>query len=246
MPTEVATSCIKGFVKNTLIDWEGKIACLLFLGGCNFRCPFCHNGDLVENSAAIPGVPTKEVLDYLEQQRGWIDGVVVSGGEPTLSEDLTGLLSSLKEQGMPVKLDTNGTRPARLAQLVGKNLIDAVSMDIKAPLNEKYNLATATKVDVAALRDSMRLFRDSKLDVVFRTTVCPVFLGEEDLVAIAEEITDTFGGHAAYVLQQFRPLNCLDKSFEKVVPYSTEELTRMLGAVREILPQAVLRGTADD
>ncbi|MCX7703690.1 MAG: anaerobic ribonucleoside-triphosphate reductase activating protein, partial [Planctomycetota bacterium] len=162
---------IKGFLPNTLIDWEGKVAAEIFLSGCNFRCPFCHSGYLVydrENEC----IPLESILACIEREKGWIDGVVISGGEPTLCPALEGLCVEFRNRNLGVKLDTNGSNPALIGRLVNLGLLDFVSLDVKAPLDERYSAATGVmEPPVEQVRESVRLLMRSSIDYEFRTTV---------------------------------------------------------------------------
>ena len=134
---------IKGFVDLSLVDWDGKLSCVIFLPNCNFRCPFCHNTTLVLHPERGETIPFERVEDYLNKQKDWLDGVCITGGEPTLHNDLPDLCSKLKEIGFLVKVDTNGTNPTMMKELMNKSLINYIAMDIKAPLTaEKYSKAT--------------------------------------------------------------------------------------------------------
>ena len=214
---------IKGFTRNTFIDWDGKIASIVFLPGCNFRCPYCHASALVKDGAGLPAVSVAEVDGYLEQNRGWIDGVVISGGEATFHNNLPALVDHLRERGMGVKLFTNGSRPAMLRRLVDGGKLNAVSMDVKGPLDERYSVAAGTPVDLDAIRESIGILKGSGIQHEFRTTVCPAVLSASDVVDTARDLA----GAELLILQQFRPIDCLDPEFERVKPYRNDELDRM-------------------
>lgn len=159
---------IAGLQKMTLLDYPGKVACTVFLQGCNFRCPFCHNSGLLCGPAETP-ISTEELLTFLKKRQGLLDGVCVTGGEPTLCRELPELLAAIKDLGFAVKLDTNGSRPQVLAELIGRGLVDYVAMDIKnSP--DKYALTTGVQPDLAAIEESIRLLIDGKTDYEFRTT----------------------------------------------------------------------------
>jgi len=222
---------IKGFNRNTLLDWEGKIASILFLPGCNFRCPYCHASALVVDPASQPTVPLEEVDAYLEKNRGWIDGIVITGGEPTLQPRLADLFDHLIEHGVQIKLFTNGSRPGVLEQLIKTERIAAASMDIKAPLDARYERAAGAPVDLDAIRASIDVLTNSGINYEFRTTVCPAVLGHDDVVDTARAIR----GAQRFTLQQFRPVDCLDPEFERIKPYGAEQLGRMAEAVSEFV-----------
>jgi pyruvate formate lyase activating enzyme len=199
---------IRGLIENTLIDWEGKVACEIFLPTCNLRCPFCHAGHLLTNDGSLESIPVSSVTGVLDRNRGWIDGVVISGGEPTIHLTLPALIEELRSHGALIKLDTNGTRPDVLDDLMHRGLIDAVSMDIKAPLDDRYYEAAGVVCNLDVIRESIRLIMASGIDYEFRTTVCPDYHDLDVLIDIGRGIR----GAKRYVLQPFRPGFCLDPS----------------------------------
>lgn len=228
---------IKGFIRNTLLDWDGKIASIIFLPGCNFRCPYCHASALVRDGHLLPSVPFEEVQAYLEKNRGWIDGVVISGGEVTLHAGLPDLIKRLRAFGVAIKLFTNGSRPDVLRKLIDERLVDALSMDMKGPLDARYSKAAGTPVDLDAIRESIAILIGSGLPYEFRTTVCPTILSHEDVVDTARAIE----GAELLVLQQFRPVDCLDPEFGEIKPYSEPELDGMADAAREFVRKCVVQ-----
>ena len=229
---------IRGFIENTLIDWEGKIACEVFLPTCNLRCPFCHAGHLLTSDGELESIPVSAVTDCLDRHKGWIDGVVISGGEPTLFETLPALIDEFRSHGAKIKLDTNGTRPEVLEDLLASGLLDAISMDIKTALDERYNAATATDCDVDAVRRSTQIIMGSGIEYEFRTTVCPAFVGPDELRDIAEAIR----GADKYILQQFKPGACLDPAMNDVEPYTRDQLRTFASELREYVGQCIVRG----
>ncbi|KPJ63400.1 MAG: hypothetical protein AMS15_00500 [Planctomycetes bacterium DG_23] len=229
---------IKGFIQTTLIDWPGKIASEIFLAGCNFRCPYCHSRHLVVAPQELETIPLDAVLAHLKKNAGWIDGVVVSGGEPTLHQDLGALLEKFIRLGLPVKLDTNGTRPEFLTELSRAGLIHYVAMDIKAPLDERYFGSSGVKCDLEAVRHSIDFLLQDNLDYEFRTTVCPAFLERKDICDIARQIE----GARRYILQNFRPVNCLDPKMEEVDPFPKELLQEMASEARAFVGEVSVRG----
>ncbi|MEM2878936.1 MAG: anaerobic ribonucleoside-triphosphate reductase activating protein, partial [Candidatus Hadarchaeales archaeon] len=183
------------------LDYPGKIAAIAFVGGCNFRCGFCYNRDLVLAPDAISSISESEVLSYLESKRDWLDGLVITGGEPTLYSDLPDFLARVKSLGYSVKLDTNGSNPDMLAALIERHLVDYVALDIKAPLDdEKYHEIVGSQSNgvTGNVRRSVEILMSGNVDYEFRTTVIPE-LGREDLLRIAEQIR----GARRYYLQQF-------------------------------------------
>lgn len=230
---------IKGFVETSLIEWEGMLVSILFLPGCNYRCSYCHSPHLVYSSEDMETIPTEVVMESLRRRKGWIDGVVVSGGEPTLQKGLKELIKRLKALGVKVKLDTNGSNPDVLEELLEEGLLDCIAMDVKAPLREEeYSRATGGPCNVEALKRSIHLILQSGVEHEFRTTVCPGFLAEEAVREIARDILGT----KKYVLQSFRPNNCLDPSMLEVKPYPAERLKKFKEIVKSYLGHCFIRG----
>lgn len=182
-----------------MVDWPGKVVAALFTPGCNFNCSYCHNRMLLGEEGGEERLDTAQVVAWLEQRAGLLDGVVVTGGEATLQPDLAGFMETLRAMGYPVKLDTNGSRPGVLRELTGAGLADYVAMDVKAP-RELYDDVTGTEVDEAAIDESIRVLLDGETEYEFRTTVLPYFQ-HGDIRAIGERIE----GAQRYVLQQYQP-----------------------------------------
>jgi pyruvate formate lyase activating enzyme len=211
---------IKGFLRNSLIEWEGLVASVLYLPGCNFRCHYCHTPDLLTADPDMRSVPLEVIERAIQESNGWLDGVVVSGGEPTIHSGLPGLLAALKHCGVKTKLNTNGGNPEMLRACLAEGLLDAVALDVKAPLDDRYERVAGVPVDLVAVHESIMLLLDSHIEYEFRTTVCPQFTGEKDVLDIARELR----GAADYVLQPFRPVDCLDPALNEVKPYLKETL----------------------
>lgn len=211
---------LRGWVRTSLLDFPGRIATVLFTGGCNFRCPPCQNAGLVLHPEAFPRVEEKEIWAFLERRKGKVEGVVLTGGEPTLQLDLLPFLQRLRETGLEAKLDTNGYRPEVLQAVLVEGLVDYVAMDVKAP-PEKYPLLSGRPdLDLGRIERSIHLLRNSGIPHEFRTTVVPTLLDERDVEAIARWLE----GASLYVLQPFRPAGTLDPALEHVAPYPTEWL----------------------
>jgi pyruvate formate lyase activating enzyme len=239
--TLMASLEIKGFVEASFCDWDGRVATVVFLSGCNLRCPFCQNGDLVLAPERLASLDFARLSSYLERNREWIDGVVMTGGEPTIWDDLPGLARRIKALGFPIKLDTNGTRPAMIRTLADESLLDYVAMDVKAPLDQRYCAATGTDVDVDAVRRSIEmslgLFGDS---CEFRTTLVPGLVGETEVVEIARQL----GSRARYVLQQFVPERCLDTALRRSLPYSEDFVLGLVEKAKVHVKSCFFRGRA--
>lgn len=180
---------IFGFQKMTLLDFPGKVACTVFTGGCNFRCPFCHNARLVTH-IDDPEISKEEILSYLNKRKGLLDGVCITGGEPLLQPDLADFISEIKEMGYAVKLDTNGAYPEKLANLLDRNLLDYVAMDIKNS-KEKYPLTCGTEVDIQKIEQSVQLLKSGKVEYEFRTTLVKELHEEKDILSMAKWLQGT-------------------------------------------------------
>lgn len=215
---------IGGLQKTTLIDYPGKVACTVFLIGCNFRCPFCYSAELVlpRKIKKQPKISEKDFFAFLRERRGLLEGIVLCGGEPTIHQDLPDFIKKIRALGFLVKLDTNGSNPAMLKRLVRQKLVDYIAMDIKAPLNNKdYQRATGVKADIENIKKSIGIIKSSGVNYEFRTTVVPTIHSKEDIFRIARDI----GPAKAYFLQNFRPEKNLDPKFKKMKPYSKDFLS---------------------
>jgi len=240
---------IGGLQKTTLIDYPGKIACTVFLVGCNFRCPFCYSQELVLSEKIKKNeIPEKDFFNFLKERKGLLEAVTICGGEPTINKDLPDFIKKIKKLGYLVKLDTNGLNPKMLKKLIDEKLIDYVAMDIKAPVGaknqnlkcknqndnskfkDKYEQATGTKIDLEKIKKSIATIKNSGLDYEFRMTVVPRIHTKEDILQIAKDISPA----KKFYLQNFnktKPL--LDPSFQKIKPYGAEYL---LEIQKEISP----------
>lgn len=219
---------IGGLQKTTLIDFPGKVACTVFFAGCNFRCGFCHNPELVlpKEIKAQSKISEKEFFDFLKERKGLLEGVVLCGGEPCIFDGLSQFCAKIKKMGYAIKLDTNGSRPKMLQKLIDAQLIDYVAMDIKAP-KEKYNAAAGVKVDIKNIQKSIDILKQGRVDYEFRTTVVPGIHTKEDIIQIAKELSPA----KKYFLQNFQPGKTIDPKFEKVKPYSDKEILEIQKAV---------------
>ncbi len=227
---------IYGFQKTTLLDYPEHVAATVFTGGCNFRCPFCHNGLLVLNPEAQPRIPEEEVFAYLEKRRGILEGVCITGGEPTLQEDLAEFAGRLKEIGYSVKLDTNGSRPQVLRELLDAGLLDYVAMDIKASWDRYAEAAGVKDFDPAPIRESMELLKNSKIPCEFRTTAVKGIHSVQEF----REIGRMLQGCQAYYIQGFRESeNMIGEGFEG---FSREEMEEMASLAGEHVDKVMLRG----
>ncbi len=215
---------IKSFLKTSLLDWRGHICCVVFLGGCNFRCPYCHNKDIVLWPERLSDIPLSEILDYISTYQEWIDGVVISGGEPCINSELPMLCELLRKTGTKIKLDTNGSKPKLLDLLIHEGLLDYIAMDFKSPLNEtSYRRCTGIWTDIESIKQTIDLLLKGSVDYELRVTVCPYLLNIEDIKNMGERIQ----GAKRLVLQNYLPQNTLESSFADIVPYPIEKLQEM-------------------
>ena len=228
---------IKGFMKTSLLDYPGKIASVIFLPSCSFHCPYCHNKELVLNDPRLVSFEEIGILTFLENKKKWIDGVVVSGGEPTIHSGLPDFLIKLKKLGYLIKLDTNGTNPNMLKQLLDEKLIDYVAMDIKSS-KKNYAKATAVKVDIEKIEQSIDLIINSSIDYEFRTTIVPGLINMDDILSIGEWIK----GSKKYYLQQFVQIKTLNDSYMDKTPYPNPILREMMESIKENFEICEVRG----
>ena len=226
---------IHGLQKMTLLDYPGKVACTVFLGGCDFRCPFCHNGELVED----PGPAQMDeagLLEFLRRRRGLLDGVCITGGEPLLRPDLAGPLKAIKDLGFLVKLDTNGTHPHRLRELVEAGLVDYVAMDVKNSPERYAETVGLEKLDLAPIRESVDYLLSGAVDYEFRTTVVKQFHDEGSFRAIGLWLA----GAKRYFLQSVVDRDTVLRA--GLTPCSKEELEGFVRLLKADVPQVELRG----
>lgn len=228
-----------GLQKNSYIDFPGKLSCVLFFSGCNFDCPYCHNPDLVTGCSDCPHyIKENNVYDFLEQRRGFLDGVVISGGEPTLQKDLTALCQKVKGMGYPVKLDTNGSRPHVICELIENNLVDYLAMDIKTdPMN--YSPYIKKDCDPETIFSSIRIIMESGLPYEFKTTCIKPLVDE----SIVENICHLIQGADLYALQQFRDKQVLHPEFfdGKECCFSDEELQGFKAVASSWVKECIVR-----
>ncbi len=235
---------IKGLQKTSLIDYPGKLASVIFVGGCNFRCPFCHNAELVLNPEKMPGISEEEVLAFLKSRKGWVEGVVITGGEPTIHRELPYFIEKVREIGIPVKLDTNGTNNVMLRQLIKAGFLDYIAMDIKAPPS-KYEAAAGMSAASAAglscglidIKESVKDIMSSGLKYEFRTTVVPRLHKEADIIEIGQWLK----GADKFVLQQFRPMTPIDTDYRIEKPYPRAKLDDFADKLRPFIKRVEVR-----
>ncbi len=231
---------IVGFTETSLLDWHGRIAAVLWIGGCNFTCPFCHNHQVADDDPKLPEVPWDEIARTLQRKRDWYDGVVLTGGEPLMHPEVFELCRLLKHMGQKVKIDTNGSFPYALKALLELKLVDAVAMDVKAPLDSRYAKAAGRQVDVASLRRTIRLLLETGIEHEFRCTLVPGLIDpKEDAAAIAEAIK----GAQAVALQAYVPERARVKGFGGGKSYSQSEVDAMAEVLRRSIKEVRIRGS---
>lgn len=228
---------IGGFQRSSLIDYPGKISAIIFTQGCNFRCPYCHNPELVDPELFAEPLKVEDIFAHLNSRRGLLDAVVISGGEPTLQTDIGELLRAIKKMGFFVKLDTNGSNPGVIKSLIAEDLIDYIAMDIKAPF-ERYHDVVKLNIDVTKIKESIEIIMNSPLDYEFRTIVVKNLLSESDIISIAHSIK----GARKYVLQNLVLSKMLEPSTAKTVhPYSDRELNEIKDKVKKYVEMCLVR-----
>ncbi|MCR4651700.1 MAG: anaerobic ribonucleoside-triphosphate reductase activating protein [Lachnospiraceae bacterium] len=227
---------IHGFNKTTLLDYPGLLASTVFTGGCNLRCPFCHNGDLVLHPEIYPAISEEEVLEHLRKRANIIKGVCITGGEPTLQKDLPAFIDSIKSVGLKVKLDTNGFNPDCLSELIHSGSLDYIAMDIKGGRSGYGNCVGIKDIDIKRFDKSIELIMSSSVPYEFRTTAVKGLHTEEDFLDIREWISNA----GQYYIQSYTYRDTvIDK---KCSAFTKEELEHFINIVRSSIPAASLRG----
>ena len=221
--------------KLSLVDFDDNLTATLFMAGCPFRCPFCHNADLVLHPERAEKIPFADIMDYLRKRQGVLDAVCITGGEPTLMPDLEEKIRAIRELGYKIKLDSNGFQPHVLKDLIEKGLLDYVAMDIKnSPA--KYSMTAGVEVDVSAIEESVRLLMGSGIGYEFRTTSIEEFHDYGDFVKIGQWLA----GAKRYFIQKYVDSEyCIQRHFHEISPQKAEECLKI---VREYIPNAQLRG----
>lgn len=212
---------IKGLQKLTLIDYPDKVACTIFTFGCNFRCGFCHNPELIVDDGR-PDLKREDIIKFLEEREGLLDAVCITGGEPTINKDLPDFISKIKSMGFLVKLDTNGSNPKMIEELINKKLVDYIAMDIKGPI-EIYDEIAEVKVNKEDVKKSVEIIKNRVKNYEFRITVVPTVFKEEHVKMIVEWLGDV----RAFYIQNFGNEKNLDEKFKKVEPYRKEQLKKI-------------------
>lgn len=230
---------IRGRIETSLVDWDGKLATVLFFDRCNFACPYCQNWELMARPAAYPAVELEDVLKKLLSRKDWIDGVVLSGGEPMLDrQELKSVIGRIRCAGFKVKVDTNGSYPGFLEELITGQLVDYVAMDIKAPPDTRYEKATGVRVDPDIILTSIRLLLGGGVDYEFRTTLVPGIVDEAEIREIGERIR----GASRWYLQVFLAAHAPPGDYRDK-KYPAAKIERLLAVAREYVSNTKLRGT---
>jgi pyruvate formate lyase activating enzyme len=230
---------IGGFQRFSLIDYPDKVCATVFTQGCNFRCPYCHNPELVglrREGPSSEGLKEKEILSFLERRKGKLDAVTITGGEPLLQSGLERFLAAVKRLGYLVKLDTNGSFPSRLRKLIESNVIDYIAMDIKTSL-QKYEYVVKRKIEEGKILDSIRSVTDSGLAYEFRTTVVRGLLEKDDFYKIGQLIKDS----RLYVLQRFAPSKALNDRFLDMPVCSDDEMSSYREIMEDFVQRCIVR-----
>ena len=227
---------IDGLQKMTLLDFPGKVACTVFTGGCNFRCPFCHNALLVTKLPEKPDYSEDEILSFLEKRTGLLDGVAITGGEPLLNPDIADFIRKIRSMGYAVKLDTNGSFPERLKAIVGEGLVDYVAMDIKHAPNKYNQIANRKDFSIEPILESVAFLKEGRIPYEFRTTVIREFHKEEDFISIGKWLS----GADAYILHSY-------KDSERVISpgfhaYPKDDLKHFCSILKPDIKKIEIRG----
>lgn len=234
-------SPIKGFIETSFLDWPGQVCAVIFLPYCNLRCPYCHNHQLVLKPDTLETLSLDAILDRLRPLKDWIDGICITGGEPTIHRGLPDLLKTIHEAGFKTKLDTNGTQPETLHYLIAEKLVDCVAMDVKAPLDDAtYARCAGVFVPTSIIKKSIEVFMAASVPSVFRCTVTPTLLAESDVCLLAEQLKDLGAVRPAasapsLTLQNFNPADPMEPALKNVKPFTEEALSRMQDRVNRIL-----------
>ncbi len=215
---------IKGFLETSFSDWTGKICSVLFLPYCNFRCPYCHNHLLLLHPERFSTLPLEDILARLRSLRNWVDGVCLTGGEPTLYPDLPSLIRKIKQNRFLVKLDTNGSNPRMLKMLIEAKEIDFISMDVKAPLDPfHYSRSAGFPINLNSILESIDILKRGEVGHEFRMTVVPALHREEDIKGLGSQLRVG----QRLILQNFNPENPLDPLLKTIIPYDPKVLKKI-------------------
>ena len=227
---------ISGMEKLTLLDYPANTACLIFTQGCNFRCPFCHNKNLLMDTNGDGIIDENEVLDYLKKRKGLVDGICISGGEPLLQRDIESFIKKIKEIGVKVKLDTNGSNPQKLKKLIDMGLIDYVAMDIKNDFSNYDKTSGVDNINIENIKKSIYILENSNIEYEFRTTV----VKELHSITQLEHICEYIGPKARYYIQNYR--DCSNVLQSGLNGFSEKELFDIQNILNMKYPNVTVRG----
>ena len=225
---------ICGYQKTTLLDYPGHVAATIFTGGCNFRCPFCHNSDLLLNPSTI--ISEEEIFTFLKKRKNILSGICITGGEPTLQKDLIEFIKKVRSLGYKIKLDTNGYRPQTISELLNKNLLNYIAMDIKAGYSNYANVCGVSNLNIETIKESISMIENSGIDYEFRTTIVKELHTEQDF----QEISEMLSPKSSYYIQSFKDSgNILTPGLSSC---DMDTLNYYLSIVKEKIPNSSLRG----
>lgn len=225
---------ICGYQKTTLLDYPGHVAATIFTGGCNFRCPFCHNSDLLLNPSTI--ISEEEIFTFLKKRKNILSGICITGGEPTLQPDLIEFIKKVRSLGYKIKLDTNGYRPQTISELLNKNLLNYIAMDIKAGYSNYANVCGVSNLNIETIKESISMIENSGIDYEFRTTIVKELHTEQDF----QEISEMLSPKSSYYIQSFKDSgNILTPGLSSC---NMDTLNYYLSIVKEKIPNSSLRG----
>jgi pyruvate formate lyase activating enzyme len=228
---------LKRYEHTSYDNWPGKIVAILYVAGCDFRCPFCNTPELIEKYQELPDLKFSEVLEHLKKRKNWIDAVVITGGEPNIHKaDVIDMLNELKAAGFDTKVETNGFDPNFIEELNRLKLVDLWSMDIKAAMDQ-YKKITGIDVNPTTIRQSIKLLRDSDVDYEFKTTVVPGLHDKFQIFKLTQEIKDA----KKYIIQNFNPTKTLDPTCMKIKPFTDRQMQDMLQEAKQFIPNTELR-----
>ena len=231
---------VKGFIETSFLDWDGHVVSSIYLPYCNFKCPFCHNSGLVEKSHEFETIPLEKIEQFLTEHKDFIDGVCITGGEPCLHKDsgLFDFMKKIRSMGFKIKLDTNGYDPEALLESIQSGLVDYIAMDIKGPLDERYDKLSGVKTDINKVKESIKIIMNAKIPYEFRTTIVPSLLSDDDIEDMARYIK----GASKFVLQQFVPKNSWDETLKNVKPHLKEKFSELKQRIHPLVKNVIIRG----
>lgn len=227
---------IGGLQKVSLIDYPGKICCIIFTQGCNFRCPYCHNPELVLPEKFTPLIDEEEIFSFLKKRKKYLDGVSITGGEPCIHRDILSFMERIKNAGYSVKLDTNGYFPKIIKEAIERKIVDYIAMDVKGP-PEKYSEIAGVKVDINRVLKSIELIKESGIEYEFKTTVVKSQLSKEDFEKIGKMIKNA----SLYFIQKFKPSKTVKVEFMNEETYNEEEFEEIKEIMKKYVDECKIR-----